>query len=142
MPFGIKSAPEIFQRKMHELIEGLNGVEVIADDFLVVGYGDSLQAASKDHDKSLSAFLQRCEERGICLNGNKFRMKEVLFTGHVATSECLRADPAKVRAIREMPDLRMLQVCSVSWGWFSTLANSWPDYQISSSVLETLRAKT
>ena len=23
MPFGIKSAPEIFQRKMHELIEGL-----------------------------------------------------------------------------------------------------------------------
>ena len=24
MPFGIKSAPEIFQRKMHELIEGLN----------------------------------------------------------------------------------------------------------------------
>lgn len=142
MPFGIKSAPEIFQRKMHELIEGLNVVEVIADDFLVVGYGDSLQAASKDDDKSLSAFLQRCEKRGNCLNGNKFRMKEVLFTGHVATSECLRADPAKVRAIREMPDLRMLQVCSVSWGWFSTLANSWPDYQISSSVLKTLRAKT
>ena len=41
MPFGIKSAPEIFQRKMHELIEGLSGVEVIADDFVVVGYGDS-----------------------------------------------------------------------------------------------------
>ena len=47
MPFGIKSAPEIFQRKMHELIEGLNGVEVIADDFVVVGYGDSLEAASQ-----------------------------------------------------------------------------------------------
>ena len=58
MPFGIKSAPEIFQRKMHELIEGLNGVEVIADDFVVVGYGDSLETASKDHDKSLSVFLQ------------------------------------------------------------------------------------
>ena len=37
LPFGIKSAPEIFQRKMHELIEGLIGVEVIADDFVVVG---------------------------------------------------------------------------------------------------------
>ena len=37
MPFKIKSAPEIFQRKMHELIEGLNGVQVIADDFVVVG---------------------------------------------------------------------------------------------------------
>ena len=36
MPFGIRSAPELFQRKMHELIEGLRGVEVIADDFVVV----------------------------------------------------------------------------------------------------------
>ena len=105
MPFGIKSAPEIFQRKMHELIEGLNGVEVIADDFVVVGYGDSLQAASKDHDKSLSVFLQRCEERGVHLNIDKLklRMREVPFIGHVATSEGLRADPAKVRAIHEMP---------------------------------------
>ena len=90
---------------MHKLIEGLNGVEVIADDFVVVGYGDSLQAASKDHDKSLSAFLQRCEERGIRLNADKLqlRMREVTFIGHVATSEVLQAGPAKVRAIREMP---------------------------------------
>ena len=104
MSFGIKSAPEISQRKMHELIEGLNGVEVIADDFVVVGYGNSLQAASKDQDKSLSAFLQRCEERGIRLKSDKvrLRMREVPFIGHVATSEGLRADPVKVRAIREM----------------------------------------
>ena len=75
MPFGIKSAPEIFQHKMHELIEGLNGVEVIADDFVVVEYGNSLRAASKDHDKNLSAFLQRCEERGIRLNSDKLRLR-------------------------------------------------------------------
>ena len=30
MPFGICSTPEVFQRKMHELIEGLGGVEVVA----------------------------------------------------------------------------------------------------------------
>jgi len=105
MPFGIKSAPEIFQRKMHELIEGLKGVEVMADDFVVAGYGDSLQAESKDHDKNLSVFLQRCEERGVHLNIHKLklRMREVPFIGHVATSEGLRADSAKARAIREMP---------------------------------------
>ena len=90
---------------MHELIEGLNGVEVIADDFVVVDYGDSLQAASKDHDKSLSVFLQRCEERRVHLNIDKLklRMREVPFIGHVATSEGLRADLVKVRATREMP---------------------------------------
>ena len=41
MPFGIKSAPEVWPRKMREHIEGLKGVEVIADDFVIVGYGDT-----------------------------------------------------------------------------------------------------
>ena len=45
MPFGIRSAPKVFQCKMHELIEGLRGVEVIAHDFVVVGYGESWQSA-------------------------------------------------------------------------------------------------
>ena len=50
-----------------------------------------IQAASKDHDKSLLAFLQRCEERGIHLNSDKLklRMRDVPFIGHVATSEDL-----------------------------------------------------
>ena len=79
MPFGIRSAPEVFQRKMHELIEGLRGVEVIADDFVVVGYGESWQSAIKDHDRNLLSFLQRCDERGVHLNSDKLqlRMKEV-----------------------------------------------------------------
>ena len=35
MPFGISSAPEEFQRRQHEVLENLNGVDVIADDILV-----------------------------------------------------------------------------------------------------------
>ncbi len=58
MPFGISCAPEVFQRKMHELIEGLMGIEVIADDFVVVGCGSSMDAAIQDHDKNLLQFLE------------------------------------------------------------------------------------
>ena len=54
MPFGISSAPEIWQRKMHEAIEGLQGVKVIADDFLVCGFGDTVDEAVKDHDQNLT----------------------------------------------------------------------------------------
>ena len=46
MPFGIRSAQEIFQRRMHELIEGMPHVEVVADDFVVVGYGETLEQAT------------------------------------------------------------------------------------------------
>ena len=35
LPFGLTSAPEVFQCKQHEVLEGLHGVEVIADDILV-----------------------------------------------------------------------------------------------------------
>ena len=105
MPFGICSAPEVFQRRMHQLTEGLHGVEVVADDFVVVGFGDTEEKVSGDHDQNVDAFLRRCEERGLKLYPEKvqLRKKEVPFIGHVATGQGLRADPANVQAIREMP---------------------------------------
>ena len=58
MPFGISSAPEVFQRSMHQLIEDLDGIEVIADDFMVFGRGNSHEEAVADHDSKLHAFLK------------------------------------------------------------------------------------
>ena len=75
MPFGISSAPEIWQRKMHEAIEGLQGIEVIANDFLVCGFGDTIDQAVKDHDQSLTAFLQRCRELNLTLNLQKIKLR-------------------------------------------------------------------
>ena len=105
MPFGIRSAPEAFQRKMHELIEGMSNIEVVADDFVVVGYGQTHEEATHDHDATLEAFLERCQSHGLKLNIDKleFRQTEVPFIGHVATGEGIRVDPAKVKAIRDMP---------------------------------------
>ena len=90
---------------MHELDEGLNGIEVVADDFIVVGCGNTVEEANRDHDKVLLLFLERCKERGVKLNTDKLnlRQNEVPFIGHIATDKGLRVDPAKVRAIREMP---------------------------------------
>ena len=104
LPFGICRAPEIFQRKMHQLIEGISDVEVVADDFVIVGFGDNDVDAHRSHDDNLLAFIQRCEQSGVKLNANKMelRIPEVPFIGHVATADGLRVDPRKVRAINEM----------------------------------------
>ena len=53
MMFGISSAPEEFQRRQHEITEGLQVVYVIADDILVYGCGDTEAEAIVDHDKNL-----------------------------------------------------------------------------------------
>ena len=39
MPFGISNAPEVWQHRMNEVVEGLKGVEVTVDDFLICGFG-------------------------------------------------------------------------------------------------------
>ena len=105
MPFGISSAPEVFQRRIHELIEGLRGVEVVADDFVAIGFGDTIEEAMQDHDRNLAGLLQWCEQQQVRLNVDKikFRMHEVPFIGHIATKDGLSVDPCKVQAIVDMP---------------------------------------
>ena len=57
MPVGINSSPQVWQQRMHELVEGLAGVEVFADDFLVCGFGDNAEAGLANHDQNLKAFF-------------------------------------------------------------------------------------
>ena len=59
LPFGVSSVPEVVQFKMHELIEGLTGMEVITDDFIVVGFVDTMKEATCNHDSTLMAFLEQ-----------------------------------------------------------------------------------
>ena len=91
---------------MHQLVEGLSGVEVIADDFVVVGFGDSMEDAIQNHDQNLCRFLQRCEQKHVHLNSEKLQLgkTEVPFIGHVASGDGLKIHPDKVQEILEMPD--------------------------------------
>ena len=58
LPFGLKVSSELFQSALNEALHGLNGVHIIADDILVVGKGDTDEAAIHDHHKNLRALLQ------------------------------------------------------------------------------------
>ena len=105
MSFGISSAPELWQRKMNEENEGLRGVEVIADDFLVCGFGEKIADAFVDHDRNLTAFLEGCRKLSLTLNPQKvkLRLSEVPFIGHLLTADGIVTDPNKVLAIKDMP---------------------------------------
>ena len=87
MPFGISPAPEYFQRKLDQNLEGLNGIYKIADDILITGSGASIDEAVKDHDANLLKLLRRCRERNLKLNREKLQLKcsETPFIGHVLT---------------------------------------------------------
>lgn len=105
MPFGVSPAPEEFQRRLHNALEGLAGVRAIADDMLVYGEGATIEEATKDHDRRLASLLQRCRERSIKLNKEKLKLRltSVPYMGQVLTSEGLRPDETKIEAITKMP---------------------------------------
>ena len=104
MPFGISPASEIFQLRLHEAVEGLDGVYAIADDILVAGTGDTMKGAVADHGLKTTKLLERCQERNIKLNKQKvaFKQTKVPYIGHLLTSEGVKADPSKVEAVIRM----------------------------------------
>ncbi|KAJ8373154.1 hypothetical protein AAFF_G00270600 [Aldrovandia affinis] len=98
LPFGVSVAPEVYQRKQHELLAGLKGIEPIADDILVVGCGDTDKEAESDHDAKLVALMERCREVKLRLGLKKlqFKVAEVQFHGHILSSAGLKPDLEKI----------------------------------------------
>ena len=90
---------------MHTALQGLHGLEVIADDILVYGCGDTEEESQKDHDANLQQLLQRARDKDLKFNRKKLRLclPEVMYMGHRLSKHGLSPDPAKVRAIVNMP---------------------------------------
>ena len=105
MPFGINLAPEEFECRLHEKLAGLEGVEILRDDLLVVGYGGTLAEAEVNHDENLRNLLDRAREVNLKLNSKKMKLKkpQVKFMGHVISKDGLKLDPDKVKAVKDTP---------------------------------------
>ncbi|XP_063077523.1 uncharacterized protein K02A2.6-like [Engraulis encrasicolus] len=99
LPFGISSAPEHFQKRLTQMLTGLEGTVCHADDILVFG------STREQHDQRLHRVLGRLQEQGLTLNSEKcqFAVSEVAFLGHIVGERGIQADPAKIKAITEMP---------------------------------------
>ena len=105
LPFGINLAPEEFERKLHEKLEGLPGVAVIRNDILVMGYGENEVEANRNDDENLTHLLRQAHKANLRLNSSKLNLRktEVKFMGHLITKDGLKPDPEKIKAVQQMP---------------------------------------
>ena len=119
IPQGISSAPEEYQHHQKEALAGLNGVEVIADNILCYGSGETMEDALKGYDSSLLNLLDHARSINLKLNKKKSRLRldRVTYMGHSFTSEGLRPDPMKVEAIITIPrtDDKRAGMCQLSF---------------------------
>ena len=99
LPFGIKSAPELYQRALDERLEDIDHTYAIMDDILI---------AARDiahHDSVLEAVFNRARTYNFKLNFEKVRVRkqQVQYVGHVISAEGLKPNPEKIRAMKDMP---------------------------------------
>ena len=94
--FGVCSAPEIFQNKIRQVIEGLSGKLNISDNIIIHG------KTHAEHDRNFKSVLQRLSEKGLTLNRDKceFRQNKLKFYGFVFLEDGFSLDPEKVKAIK------------------------------------------
>lgn len=99
LPFGIASAPEVFQKTMSQIFDDLPGVRVYIDDVLVWG------TSREEHDLRLRAALRAAQLSGITLNAEKctFGVDEIRYLGDKISRSGIKPDPELVQCLREMP---------------------------------------
>ena len=99
LPFGVASAPAIFQRTMENILQGIPHVTVYLDDILITGTDD------QSHLTTLSTVLARLEQAGLRLKMSKctFMAPSVVYLGHTIDAQGLHPTADKVNAIRNAP---------------------------------------
>uniref|UniRef100_A0A3B3DIW6 ribonuclease H n=1 Tax=Oryzias melastigma TaxID=30732 RepID=A0A3B3DIW6_ORYME len=99
LPFGIKSASEVFQPKNCETFGNIPGVFIIADDMIIAA------TSEREHDEILQKVMERAKTANVKFNKDKiqFKVNTVKYLGHIITASGQKADNAKIRAIIDMP---------------------------------------
>ena len=102
LPYGISSAPGIFQKEMDNLLAGIPGVVVYLDDILVTG------TTEKEHLRSLEEVLRRLDKSGLRARKSKclFMAPSVSYLGHKIDAEGLHPLPDKLQAVKAAPTPR------------------------------------
>eukprot|EP00731_Ephydatia_muelleri_P016133 Em0009g557a len=95
LPFGVASAPAIFQKFMDEILQGIPHVVCYLDDILISGSSD------EEHLANLEEVMKRLKAAGIHLCRGKcvFWSESVEYLGYVVSRKGLRTADSKVEAV-------------------------------------------
>ena len=99
LPFGISSAPEVFQKRAQQAFGDIPGVAIIFDDIIIAA------SSIQEHDTILRQLLERARELNVRFNRSKLQLTvpSVNYMGHVVSDSGIAPDPNKVRAIVNFP---------------------------------------
>ena len=98
LPYGVASAPTVFQKLMENFLSGIPNVSYL-DDILGTGKDDA------EHLTTLKAVFNQLQQFGLQLKLPKcrFLQQSVEYLGHLVDAKGLHATLSKVKALIEAP---------------------------------------
>jgi transposase InsO family protein len=140
MPFGLVSAPSIFQRIMNKALGDLIGKCCLdyIDDIIV------FSATYQEHIQNLKEVFRCLHKAGLVIKLEKCRFfqKQVQYLGHVISEHGVAPDPAKVKALQDFTRptcVRALQSFLGLANYYRKFINKYSE--ICSPLFELLRGK-
>ena len=133
MPFRIKSAQEVFQNHMPELLVDVEGVKVIIDDLLLWGKDD------EEYDARLKQVLTRARVVNFKFNAKKCKIKQdVPYVGHVLSKDGLKPDPEKIRAVKELKPPENAKELKTFLGFIQYLGKFMPNMATENTTIKRI----
>ena len=99
LPFGIATAPAIWQKAMSVVLQGCRGVIYYIDDILVTG------KTREEHEQNLRHVFQRLEQFGLRIKLSKcqFFQDSVTYLGHKISRDGVQPTEDRVSSILNAP---------------------------------------
>ncbi|KAL8620857.1 hypothetical protein ACOMHN_047028 [Nucella lapillus] len=98
LPFGLSVSQDIFQLKMDQILDQVEGAAGITDDIVVYAKSD------EEHEKILRNLMDVAEKNGLMFNSEKCDIKanSITFFGMQYTADGVLPDPDKVTDLKNM----------------------------------------
>ncbi|XP_068229909.1 uncharacterized protein [Palaemon carinicauda] len=134
LPFGMTNAPATFQRMVHEVTRGLEGVYVYLDDIVIASI------SWDEHLKILRELFKRLLEANLVINLAKssFGKAKVTYLGHVIGSGSILPKDTNVKAITSFPTPSDKKELKTFLGMVSYYSKFCPNFSIITSPLHVL----
>ena len=133
LPFGVASAPAVFQKAMDGILQGIPHCICYLDDILVIGRSDA------EHLQNLEKVLQHLQEQGVRLKEKcSFFQDSVEYLGHTINAKGIHTTNKKVKAILDALSPRNLSELRSFLGLLNYYSRFLPNITATLHPLHTL----
>ena len=102
MPMGASLSSDIYQYKVDGHLEGIRNCIAITDDIMIFGFDES----GSDHNRTVIEVMDKARSVGMRFNPVKcqFKQRQVKFFRLILTCDGVVPDPAKIEALKNLPE--------------------------------------